>query len=297
MTRSLTDDKAWPAVAGARRPFARRSRRWLNRMFERLEAVPLGTGTAGAVTFLGLTVAYGVIVGGHWSDVVDMATANSGFAIESVKMSGQYETSDSALLAALGIDPGVSLVAFDVSDARQRVMALPWVDKASIQKLYPDTLSVVVTERTPFALWYVNGAYSLIDRTGRVIAEGVDPTPYKLPVVAGAGAPEGAATILSALKSMPGIGGRTRAVVRIGERRWDVVLKDGITIELPEEQPEAALADLVKIDAESGLLSRNIAVVDLRLPDRIVVRMPHDVAEQRRELLSKKPKHAKEANT
>lgn len=295
--RQSRGGNAWSQGAGGLPIGRSRRRRFFSAMIAELEAVPRGTGTAGAVTFLGLTLVYAIAVGGHWSTVVDAATANSGFAITAVKMSGQAETSDSALLAALGIDPGVSLVAFDAAEARDRVMALPWIDTASVQKLYPGTLSVTVTERTPFALWLNHGRYFLIDSTGRVIAEDVDPAEHPLPLVAGDGAPPKAREALAMVDSEPGIGKQVRGLVRIGDRRWDVVLKDGVVIRLPEKDPETALASVVQLDAENGLLKRDIAVVDLRLPDRMVVRLTKTGADARREALAKKTSKSKGADT
>ncbi len=295
--RQTRGREAWAEAPEAGLPIGRSRRGLLARAMDELEAVPRGTGTAGAITFLGLTLVYGIIAGGHSAAVIDAATASSGFAITAVKMSGQAETSDSALLAALGIDPGVSLVAFDVGSARERVRALPWIDTATVQKLYPNTLAVKVSERTPYALWLNDHRFFLIDETGRVIAEDVDPTAHRLPLVAGNGAPQLAREAFDMVNAVPGLAGKLRGLVRIGERRWDVVLKDGVVLRLPEQNPVEALTDIARLDAESGLLSRDIAVVDVRLPDRVVVRLTGSGMEARTEQLKKTKAKPKGADT
>lgn len=79
----------------------------------------------------------------------------------------------------------------------------------------------------------------------------------------------------------------------VGERRWNLRLADGIDVRLPEVDVEKALATLSKMDKETGLFSRDITAIDMRLPDRLTVRLSEDAAKARNDLLKdKKPKKA-----
>ena len=276
-----------------------RPRRLARRVFDALERLPRGVGTAGAVAFIAATLAYGVVEGGHAPAVLDAVTARSGFTIDQVRISGHRETSDSAFLGAMSIEPGSSLLAFDVAVARSRILELPWVEAATVQKLYPDAIDVIVTERPPFARWFDGERMFLVARDGTVITDEAESLAAyaDLPLVAGAGAPAEAAGFLAAIDRFPGLAPRVEAAVRVGSRRWDLELAGHIVVRLPEADPETAIAELVHLDATDGLLARDIAVVDLRLPDRVTVRLTPAAAEARRKDLAKKPSQRKGAAT
>ena len=97
------------------------------------------------------------------------------------------------------------------------------------------------------------------------------------------GAQYRASEIISSLEKVPGLRSRVRAAFLVGERRWDLMLENGISIRLPEENMDVALADVVTMDEQNGLLSRDIVAVDVRLADRVVVRLSDEAMERRKE--------------
>jgi cell division protein FtsQ len=262
----------------------------MKRLGEVVERVPRHAGSIAAAALVAGFVGYGVVLGGHGPALLDFVTARSGFQISAVRLTGQIETSDSALLAALSIEPGGSLLAFDVAAARDRLETLPWIASATIRKLYPDALSVEVTEKQAFARWHNGERVFLIDRQGVLITDEFDLSYDTLPLVAGRGAPELAEAAMAMVAEHEVLADRVAALVRIGDRRWDVLLTDGPTIRLPEEGQEAALQEVVRLEAQAKLLQRDIAIVDLRIPDRITIRLTHDAAEKRRAELAKRAK-------
>jgi cell division protein FtsQ len=165
------------------------------------------------------------------------------------------------------------------------VARLPWVADSSVRKLYPGTIQVAIVERTPFALWQHDGAISLIDREGRKIVELDDPRFAGLPLVVGAGAGAPAQAFLAALGAHPALAERTRAGVLVAERRWNLVLDNGITVKLPEGDIAPAMARLAELAARDDLLRREVSEIDLRLPDRISVRLPREAAQARIEAI------------
>ncbi|RWF13933.1 MAG: cell division protein FtsQ, partial [Mesorhizobium sp.] len=92
------------------------------------------------------------------------------------------------------------------------------------------------------------------------------------------------------VKRYPELAARVKGYIRVGERRWDLKLENGITVKLPEDGEDQALAELVKLDRDNGLLTRDIAAVDMRLSDRLVVELSPEAATQREAALSEKPK-------
>ncbi|EFO31038.1 putative Cell division FtsQ-like protein [Roseibium sp. TrichSKD4] len=250
----------------------------------RLSELPHWVGSAAALGFLTLTITYGIILGGHGRLVADSLLSSSGLGIETVKLSGQLETNEFQILEALEIEEDSSLVLFNVEAARQRLSEIAWVKNASVMKLYPSTLQVTIEEREPYVLWQRGETVSIVNQAGDVITDDVDGRYANLLLVMNHGANRRADEILDALNMVPELRPRVRAAALVSERRWDLILENGISIRLPEKGYKRALADLVYMDAENGLLSRDITAVDMRLPDRVVVRLSDEAAERHKEM-------------
>lgn len=249
------------------------------RLLSRIDvAVPRHAGAKLALALLAGAGLYGMASGGHTEAVVGAVTIGAGLGIESVTITGQSQTSEVDLLDRLAIGANTSLVTFDAEAARRRIETLPWIAEATVRKFYPDTLKVEVSERTPFALWQRDGTVVLVDDRGEVISDFVDLDYAGLPLVVGAGAGTGAKDYAALVEAAPSLRGRVKAATLVGERRWNIVLTNGVTIMLPQDGAEAALRRVADIDAANGLLSRDIATVDLRLADRLVVRLTEEGA-------------------
>jgi cell division protein FtsQ len=185
------------------------------------------------------------------------------------------------------------LIGFDAKAARQRIETLPWVELAAVRKVYPHALEVRVEERRPFAIWQQGRDLSVIEKSGRIIAPYVGGREAGLPLIIGIGAPERAPDLLARLAQYPELTARVKGYIRIGERRWDLKLENGITVKLPEEGEDQAIADLVRIDRETGLLTRDIVAVDMRISDRLAVELSPEAMTARQAMLKQKPKSMK----
>ncbi|MBA4611087.1 cell division protein FtsQ/DivIB [Stappia taiwanensis] len=246
-----------------------------------LEMLPRWTGTAGALLFLSATLGYALVLGGHGRMVSESLTSAAGFEIAAVKLSGQRETSEFEILEALEIQRGSSLALFDAGAARERLARIPWIETVSVQKLYPGTLQVSIAEREAYALWQRGDRLSVIDATGQVISDEVDGRYANLLMLIGHGAQKRGVEIIDELAAVPQLRPRVRAARLVSSRRWDLLLENGVTVRLPEDDVARALADVAQMDAETGLLSRDITAVDVRLPDRVVVRLTDEAAMRR----------------
>ncbi|HEY7247571.1 MAG TPA: cell division protein FtsQ/DivIB [Xanthobacteraceae bacterium] len=247
------------------------------------------------------TLAYGVVRGDHipavagiWQDARDWVANAAGVRIGSVALTGNHHLTREEVLAIAGITGRTSLLFLDVEQARRRLKENPWVSDATLLKLYPRELQISIKERAAFALWQKHGAVSVVADDGTVLEPYAAPRLLALPLVVGAGAEKDAKAHITLLNSYPGLRDLVRASVLVGERRWNLRLKNGLEVRLPETGVAAALERLVALDREKNLLTRDIAVVDLRLPDRVTVRLSDAAAAARIEALKDKPK--KKAN-
>ncbi len=238
--------------------------------------VPRHAGVIGLVALFSATGAYGMIEGGHTQVVIKQATSTLGFAISEIKVAGHKETSEIDVLQTLELDGITSLIGFDSEAARQRILAMPWIANAQVTKLYPDGVSVLVTEKQPFAVWQHQDALSLIDSNGDPIVAFSDEKYLGLPLLIGEGANRHGQALLALMTDFPSLAARVKAYVRVGSRRWDIVLDDGVKVQLPENELETALSEAVSLEQDHGLLARDVESVDLRLNDRIVVRLTPD---------------------
>jgi cell division protein FtsQ len=237
---------------------------------ERKRSRPIGQ--IAALGFLSATILYGLVVGGQIGRVGDWMLVAVGFGIEDVKISGEKETSDIAILEKL--DLAGSLIFFDVADAQKTLGELPWVEHVTVRKFYPSTLAIEIAERKPFALWQHEGEVLVMDRNGVGIVPLDEGRFAKLPFMVGGGANETAKPFLADLLTQPDIASQMHDAVLVSNRRWDLHLDNGVTVKLPEKGVKQALAQLVKLNTESRLLDRDVVVIDLRLPDRVTVRLP-----------------------
>jgi cell division protein FtsQ len=203
-------------------------------------------------------------------------TADAGFAVDDVLVEGRGRTDPSAILAALRVQRGTPILAIDPRAARARLEALPWVRQATVERRLPKLVYIRLTERNPLALWQLDGKLSVIDRRGEVIS-GVTAKQFaRLPLVVGQGAPHHAAALVAMLDREPDLRPLDTAAVRVSGRRWNLHLRGGIDVRLPESDPAEAWVQLARLEREHGLLGRDVVAIDLRLPGRLVVRTAPD---------------------
>ena len=240
----------------------------------------------------------GIVRGGHIQEFITSvndvrnALANStGFRIAAVVINGRKQLTQDEVLAIGGINGRSSLLFLDADGVRDRLKASPWIADATVAKLYPGRLQIDITERTAFALWQDAGRLSVIADDGVVLQAYMSNRFVTLPLVVGKGADTHARDFLALLARYPQVSSLTKAAIYVGERRWNLQLKDGLEIRLPERDVGNALAALTKLDKEDRLFSRDIVAIDMRLPDRLVVQLSDDAAKAREELFKdKKPK-------
>ncbi len=195
-----------------------------------------------------------------------------GIGIETVWLTGAIRGRESQVFKALQLERNRLLIGFDGAAARARLEQLAWVKRASVARVFPNTLTITIAERVPFAVWRYGGAMRIVDRTGQVIRRNVKDAPEGLALVAGRGAGPRAREIVDLMSRYPKLSRRVRLASLIGQRRWMLTLAHGPKINLPAEQPRQALARLMRRDDLERLLGNRIETLDLRRRRGIVVR-------------------------
>ncbi len=210
------------------------------------------------------------------------ATAEAGLSVRQVLLEGRGETSRGALMRALRVRRGQPILTFDPAGAKARLEALPWVRSAAVERRLPDIVYVRLVERRPMALWQNHGHVVLVDREGVVITDNGLERFADLPLIVGADAPRRAPEFLALLAAQPALLRRVSAAVHVGGRRWNLRLDNDIDVRLPERDPGAALARLAELDRVHRLLAREVSTVDLRVPDRLILKLAPGTAQRLR---------------
>lgn len=206
------------------------------------------------------------------------AALNADLRLSEVYIRGRDRTTQKELLDVLKVERGMPITAIDLPEARKAVQRLPWVKTVHIERRLPHILYIRLTERTPVAVWQNKGEYRPVDADGQPVETFVKKL-NGLPLVLGADAPERTPELLSFLAQEPELRKRVKAAVRVGRRRWNILLDDidkGVTIRLPEKNPAAAWGRLANLNRTQGILARKVTMIDLRMPDKLIVRLEED---------------------
>lgn len=200
------------------------------------------------------------------------AAADIGFRVENILVEGRENSDRDILLALINIQKGDPIFRFHPEEAKELIERLPWVKTAHVERRLPQTIYIGLTERQPMALLQkADKSIVLIDKEGEVLANHDLDKFRNLLMVSGDEAPAHTESLLFLLEAQPIISERVDTAQRIEKRRWNIKLKNGILVKLPEKDMELALQTLVKHQEEEGILDKNIKMIDLRDPARIVV--------------------------
>jgi cell division protein FtsQ len=237
-----------------------------------------GLGAAAIIVLASIAYAMLVheqLIAALFTDTREWAARASGLRVGTIALTGNHHVSREEVLASAGITGATSLVFLAVEEARERLKRNPWIADATLLKLYPRELQITIKEREPFALWQKQGHVTVIADDGTVLEPYVPPQLLRL---------------LGLLDRYPSLRDFVYASILVGERRWNLRLKNGIEVLLPEVAAGAALDKLVALDAEKNLITRDLVLIDLRLPDRVTVRLSDAAAQARMDGLKDKTK-------
>ncbi len=230
------------------------------------------TGTGAVITLLLALLVTGVL--GRAFHGVKLATGtvvnDAGFTIRNIHIRGGQRTPAATIAAALDLKPEQSIFAADLAAARARLMGLDWVASADVVRRYPDSISVAIVEKRPFALWQIppnasgTAPIAVVERNGRVITtQGVEQF-ARLPKLVGAGAPQASAELVDVVQNHRAVSARIAYFERVSQRRWNLILNDGVIVKLPEQNWRQEIDALEHLIIDKGVLEKDVAEIDLR---------------------------------
>lgn len=281
------------AEAGAHWRAARAARRRQAQGF----TIPRGIGSSAAILFMLTCAGTGFVLGGHYDtmraqqgSIPDMLARAFGFGIQHIGVSGNHELTQEEVVQLAGLQSTVSLPFLDPKQLQIKLAAVPMIAEASVTKLYPDRLLIGIRERVPFAIWQQDGAVQVISEDGTPIETLSDPRFLRLPHVVGPEANMRVKEFAALIDAVPDLKDQIRAGILVSKRRWTLKLQNGVDIKLPEIAPESALKAFAAVEREQGITKRAVLAIDLRLPDRITVRLTEEAAAAHAETIQLKIK-------
>ncbi len=243
--------------------------------------------------FFFITLTVGMFVAGLWgyfhlspfmtelSHSAEQALASLGFKLQDVVVQGRIRTNKSHILETLHLEQGKPLFSINLSESKQLLENISWVNAVSIERRLPDTLYIRISEKCPLAIWLNNSKTFLLDKDGSVI-ETNDTNKYKeLIIVTGDEAPKHVGNLVAMLSKYPQIKSRATGAAYLRSNRWDIKLDGKIDLKLPEKDPEIALTYLLELETKHHLMEREIMTIDMRLPEQLILRLTPEAAEKK----------------
>lgn len=210
------------------------------------------------------------------------AASSVGFKVEMVRVSGIQNANEEEITQSLDIPAGSPIFGVSLEKAREELKRRSWIKDASVKRLLPSVISVAVVERKPAALWQNKKKLYLIDEEGFQIEQAAQSSWQRLPLVIGEGANTEIRPLFALLETNPEIAAKVKSATRVGGRRWNLRLGNGIEVRLPEKSPEAALAILSDLQKNKRILEKSINAIDLRIPEKVFIGLPGADAEKQK---------------
>lgn len=240
-----------------------------------------------AVLAIFSTAFYGITAGGHITDpnsvlynVSGRVAGQFGYAAREIRIAGLKRQKPQAVLRAINVLPNDSLIGFRAAQAKSVLELVDWVKKAEVRRIYPNQLEIDIEERVPFAIWQRDGEFYVIDKNGAAFTS-VDPSQEKdLLVVTGEGAHKKVFELVNHLEAHSGLKSLIIAAGRVGQRRWNLYLRGGLKVMLPENRLAEGLNRLDRLEKATGLFDKDVAVIDLRLAGQTSVSVGRDISKE-----------------
>ena len=211
---------------------------------------------------------------------LDIKHINQSTKLKEIHVIGRENINKSVLLETLELNNETSMTSINVSLLKEKILSIGWVKEVIVERRMPNTLIIKIEEYKPFALLQTKDMHIIISSEGKKISVNNGNFNY-LPVITGLGAEKHAAKMLNILSSEPTLFHQVWAISYIGKRRWDVSLRSGVEIKLPEKNPSEAWAKLSEMDRSESLLSREINVIDLRKNGYLIIKPSENYISER----------------
>lgn len=193
--------------------------------------------------------------------------------VKNIYLEGQRYAPEEEIIQAIATDLDTAMFSVDIYGIKKRMEALPWLKHVSVERQFPSTLAIHITERQPTFLWQKEGRLYVVDNEGNVIEKQETGRFTNLIILVGEDAPHFASHILDVLLKDPNLFSLISSMTYVGHRRWDIQFYNDVMIKLPEKDIEAAWKKLSEMNQENKALFTDIKVIDLRLlPEKLFIR-------------------------
>ena len=220
---------------------------------------------------------------------IDKALIKAGFHVMNILVEGRSHTTNTSVIQALKVSRGVGMLKVDPHMIQERLMALPWVRSAVVQRRFPNTLYVRLTERHPIALWQQEkGESLLVDDEGHLIKAPVSSSVVPYIIITGQGAPSKIPTLIKLLKNHPIVYKHVTGAVLVGERQWELIIDGRLRIKLSEDNLKQSLVRLRGLQESGYFARREVLSIDIRLPDRTFLFLTPEATARHRPGIKKK---------
>lgn len=214
-------------------------------------------------------------------------SAGLGFKIDDIVITGRDKTAKQDILNALQLSRETNILNLDLRNLQQKVEQLPWVRHAVVKRrFFPNIIQIDIRERQVQSIWQLDHKFRPIDGEGNVIEADYTPD-HPILLIVGEGAPENITALMKSITDDQNIFQRIKVANYISGRRWNIVLDDvenGITVKLPEKHIDEAWKKLLKLNTTQGLLKRKLTIIDLRFPNKVIVKLGKMTPEERKKL-------------
>ncbi len=214
-------------------------------------------------------------------------SAGLGFKIDDIVITGRDKTAKQDILNALQLSRETNILNLDLRYLQQKVEQLPWVRHAVVKRrFFPNIIQIDIRERQVQSIWQLDHKFRPIDGEGNVIEADYTPD-HPILLIVGEGAPENITALMKSITDDQNIFQRIKVANYISGRRWNIVLDDvenGITVKLPEKHIDEAWKKLLKLNTTQGLLKRKLTIIDLRFPNKVIVKLGKMTPEERKKL-------------
>lgn len=203
-------------------------------------------------------------------------TATAGWGLDDITIEGRAKTSKDDIINVMGLKRGDNILEIDLQSLHDQIKTLPWIKEVSLSRRYfPNTIHISVTEKSVKSIWQYQNEFYPIDEDGHIIETEYVPQ-KKILLIVGEGAPEHIKELLDIIETDKELYARLKAANFISKRRWNLIFDDiehGVTVKMPEEGLKEAWKKLVKLDKTKGILKRKLTFIDLRLKNKVIVKI------------------------
>jgi len=244
---------------------------------------PVGRQVWLAIRVIGALAVFGY---GGYRGVTSMAAAQT-LQVSHLQVRGHHRLSTGEVLALVDGLRGQNILTIRISEWQQKLLASPWVESATIRRVLPATLEIMVQERSPMGIGRIGTSLYLVDAKGVIVDEyGPAYADIDLPIIDGlAAAPadgsavidlartEFAGRVITALAVRPELAQRV-SQIDVSDLHDAVVILDDDTALLRLGDGDFAARLQQYVDLQPALRERlaSIDYVDLRFDERLYVR-------------------------